>query len=591
MDHANLTNASKDPQIVVCIIAHNEAKLIAGAVKSARLLTDAVVVVDSYSDDDTPLISKNEGAVVFQREFDDFSSQRNWALEQIKARYGDTWIMTLDADERISQKLADEIQRRIPASKHDVYLVRIQVRFDRKILRFGGFGHIRLLRLFKSAAGQYAANVNEHLIPNKRASVGRLSEPLLHEDVRSWDRYIDKHNNYSTLEAAARADHSGSGPSPGLLEAIRKPYLRRQWLRRAIWSHLPARPFFRFVQMYLLLGGFLDGRAGFRRAWFAAWQNMCIEAKYDEALRGRTPPRWKEVVERFDPPATDSTSAQGLAVSIVTKNEEEHIADAIRSARQVTNQVFVVDSYSTDSTCEIAAREGAVVVEHPFSGYADQQNWAAEELQRRVDPAWILAIDADERVSPELAREIRKVLSNGRVPHDAYVVKLLLFFDQKPLKWGGFANTKIARLYRPQAGRYEQRTINEHIKLKKGASVGTLEGRLIHEDIRSWHFHIAKHNKIATLEALERKRAREEGKSATLRDAIRKPYLRRRWLREAIFNRLPARPLMRFVQIAFFSGGFLDGRAGLRLAMFHSWVELCIDLKYEELMAEESLSH
>lgn len=277
-----------------------------------------------------------------------------------------------------------------------------------------------------------------------------------------------------------------------------------------------------------------------------------------------------------------------VIVCIVTLNEEKLIAGAIRSAKQLTNDIVVVDSFSSDATCEIASREGAIVWQHEFESYARQRNWALDRIELEFGHVWMMDIDADERVSPELGNEIRELMLETSPRHDVYIVKWLLHFHGRPLRHGGFASTKIARLYDISAARYEIREINQHLAPLPGTTTGSLKGRLIHEDVRSWTHHIDKHNMISSLEAAARLRVKTEGRRVTLMDAVKKPFLRRRWLREAVWDRLPGRPAIRFVQIYFLLGGFLDGSQGFEMAVFQAWQEMCIDLKYQELLRERA---
>jgi len=116
--------------------------------------------------------------------------------------------------------------------------------------------------------------------------VGQLDGRLVNDDVTSWEDHIAKHNRYSTLEAQARVQlRRGQAEATTWSEALLRPYLRRRWLRQHVWDRLPARPAVRFVQIYVLAGGILDGRAGFRRALFEAWQEMCTDLKAEEIER------------------------------------------------------------------------------------------------------------------------------------------------------------------------------------------------------------------------------------------------------------------------------------------------------------------
>jgi len=269
---------------------------------------------------------------------------------------------------------------------------------------------------------------------------------------------------------------------------------------------------------------------------------------------------------------------------VLTRNEEDKVARAIRSLASVCAHVVVVDSESTDRTAEIARGLGADVVIHPFEGFSAQRNVALDHVRSTYDPDYILTIDADEWLTDELVADLGARIGGSALTEDVYLLHLCIRFDGRELRWGGFASTRLPRLFRPGAGRYENRVVNEHLSLNPGATVGQLGGRLVNDDVTSWEDHIAKHNRYSTLEAQARVQLRRgQAEATTWSDALLRPYLRRRWLRQHVWDRLPARPAIRFVQIYVLAGGILDGRAGFRRALFEAWQEMCTDLKTEEI--------
>lgn len=272
-----------------------------------------------------------------------------------------------------------------------------------------------------------------------------------------------------------------------------------------------------------------------------------------------------------------------LTAYVLTLDEERNIADAVESLKQVTDAIAVVDSFSADATGEVAVRAGATVWRRAFDSFPEQRNYAIARLVDEWRPDWVLSIDADERVSPALAGELRRriVEAEDEPEADAFTIPLELWFSGRRLQFGGFSRSRLLRLYRPEAGRYEARSVNEHFVLAPGARLGALQTPIVHQDVTSWERHIAKHNRYSTLEAGER--AARERRGIGLVTAFKEPHLRRRFLRERIWNVLPAKPFLRFVQIYVLAGGFLDGAAGFRIAVFHSWHELCIEEKFKEI--------
>jgi glycosyltransferase involved in cell wall biosynthesis len=274
-----------------------------------------------------------------------------------------------------------------------------------------------------------------------------------------------------------------------------------------------------------------------------------------------------------------------LAGYIITLNEAERIEHSLRSLQRVCEAVLVVDSGSTDATVEIAQSLGCEVLSHPFAGFSSQRNVAIDELVRRHSPDYVISIDADEWLDDELEADITERILTAEPCYDVYLLHLRSYFDGRLLHWGGYSRTQLPRIFRPNLARYESREVNEHLAVPRGARIGKLKGFLVNADVISWSRYIAKHNDYSTLEADARvKLLRGAVGATTLGGAIRYSYLRRRWLREHIWNRLPGRPAVRFLQIYVLCGGFLDGNAGFRRAVFDAWFEMCIDLKTQELL-------
>ena len=194
-----------------------------------------------------------------------------------------------------------------------------------------------------------------------------------------------------------------------------------------------------------------------------------------------------------------------LAAYVLTRNEEAKIRRAVTSLLKVTEQVVVVDSESTDATGAIAAELGADVVVHPFEGFSAQRNWALDYVEDRYRPDYVLSLDADEWLSDELTKGISSRLADGSLrDHDVYLFHRQTHFDGRTLKWGGFACTWLPRLFRIDSGRYENRTVNEHLAVHRTATVGRMPGTLVNDDVDSWENYIVKHNRYSTLEAQAR---------------------------------------------------------------------------------------
>lgn len=273
---------------------------------------------------------------------------------------------------------------------------------------------------------------------------------------------------------------------------------------------------------------------------------------------------------------------------VITKNEENNIEACLDSLFRVAKNVVVVDSESIDATCEIAKAKGATVFVNPFENYSLQRNVAISKVRELFNPEYIITLDADEVMTDEMIEDINsKVSSNELKKNDIFLMNLRVIFDSRSLKWGGFQRSWLPRLVKADLAVYENRQVNEHMEFNQSVTFGRLNGHLINKQTHSWEEYISKHNRYSTLESQARLYAKmNSGKKITLKEATKFPYLRRRWLRQNIWDYLPGRPALRFIQIYLVNLGILDGRAGFRRALFEAWQEMCTDLKFEELMSK-----
>lgn len=272
-----------------------------------------------------------------------------------------------------------------------------------------------------------------------------------------------------------------------------------------------------------------------------------------------------------------------VSVVVLTYNEEDNIAECLESLVGWAGEVFVVDSFSTDSTVEIARQYTDNVVEHPFEHYAAQRNWAQQSLPFSYD--WVFHVDADERVTPALADEICDVLEDAPANINGYLVKERSLFMGRWIKHGGMYPVYHMRLFRREAGRCEDRQYDQHYVCD--GKVAKLEADLIEEnniDLTDW---TARHNRWSTAEALE---ALMGGETAEDADIVEErlfgtPIERRRWLKNKLFYKTPelVRPFLYFGYRYFLQKGFLDGKEGLIYHVLQGfWFRFLVDAKIYE---------
>ena len=184
----------------------------------------------------------------------------------------------------------------------------------------------------------------------------------------------------------------------------------------------------------------------------------------------------------------------GLTVVILARNEERHISRAISSVSSIADCCIVVDSGSTDRTREISREYGAVVLKHPWKNYSTQFNWALRQLAS--DTEWILRLDADEIVEPELANQIQMTLPTlGEEIRGIYVSRRMHFLG-KAIRWGGVFPIRVLRIFRYGAGRCEDRWMDEHILVDGGTY--ELSGEIIDDNLNSLTWWTNKHNAYAS---------------------------------------------------------------------------------------------
>jgi glycosyltransferase involved in cell wall biosynthesis len=272
-----------------------------------------------------------------------------------------------------------------------------------------------------------------------------------------------------------------------------------------------------------------------------------------------------------------------ISVLILTKNEEQDLPGCLESISWC-DDVFVFDSFSTDGTAEIARRRGVNFVQREFDGYASQRNAALTGLPFRHE--WIFLLDADERPTPELVREMQGVAGSAPVETSGYRIRRRDFFNGTWLKHAQISPYYI-RLVRRGKARYT-REINEVVEID--GQIGRLESPLDHfpcsKGIAHW---LDKHNTYSTMEA----QIIAEGASrddASWRTAlVAKDFHARRIAQKAIFYRMPARPLIKWLYLMFVRGAILDGRAGIAYANLQAMYEYWIVLKTDSASGDTRL--
>lgn len=264
-------------------------------------------------------------------------------------------------------------------------------------------------------------------------------------------------------------------------------------------------------------------------------------------------------------------------VLIPTLNEAGHIADTVRTSLTL-GDVFVLDSFSTDGTQDLARQAGATVVEHPFENYSKQKNWALDNLPWTGE--WIFILDADERITPRLRQEMNRRVEEDHHVDGYYVNRKLLIFGQQ-VTHGGLYPSWNLRLFRRGRARYEDRSVHEHMVCDGPTSY--LGEAMLHIRLESMTEYLAKHVKYAEMESDEWVKLKlGTSREASTEKLFRRHLRFRQWLRRHAWRYTPCRPLLRWVYMYVWKLGFLDGRAGWRLAWLMANYEYMISTLYAD---------
>lgn len=267
-----------------------------------------------------------------------------------------------------------------------------------------------------------------------------------------------------------------------------------------------------------------------------------------------------------------------ISVIILTYNEEIHIERLLKNIADWTNEIFIVDSFSTDKTLEIAKKYSVNIIQHKFENQAQQFNWALDNLEIKND--WILRLDADEYLTEELKTEIAEILPKTSVEISGFYIKRRVYFMGRWIKHGTYYPVWFLRLFRKSKARSEEREMDEHIVLLEGKA-GKLKNDFVDENLKGLGDWINKHNNYSAREAS----AFLQTINYELQTNIGGQAGRKRWLKNNFYYKTPMffRVCMYFCYRYFFRFGFLDGKEGLIFHFLHAfWYRFLVDAKIYE---------
>jgi glycosyltransferase involved in cell wall biosynthesis len=251
-------------------------------------------------------------------------------------------------------------------------------------------------------------------------------------------------------------------------------------------------------------------------------------------------------------PASHSSARPPISTVVITHNEERNVERCLRSVAGISDEIVVVDSGSTDRTVEMATALGARVITNPWPGYGPQKQFASAQARN----PWILSIDADEVVTPELAAEIDAL----EFQSDAYAVPRAVWYLGRWIRHGVWYPGYVVRLFRRDRAAFTDDLIHESVRVE--GRTRNLRNDLLHYSYRDVDHHLAKMDEFSTLGADQ---MRAQGRRSNT------------W-------QLMVRPPLAFFKSYVLKRGFLDGKPGLVVAMLHAHF---IFLKFAKLKGLE----
>jgi glycosyltransferase involved in cell wall biosynthesis len=267
--------------LTVIILTFNESIHIERCIRSAQRVADDVLVVDSYSTDDTVEIARRLGARVMQNAWINYATQLNWALQNGEIKTD--WVMRLDADEFLSDQLVECLRRTLASAPNDVggFEVKRIIRFLGREIRHGGMAPLWVLRFWRNGWAVCESRwMDEHMFLQK-GRVARLPGAIVDENLNSLTWWMQKHNHYASREAVDLLDGEfGFGATGRETSGLNRQARIKRWIKVRLYARLPliVRPWLYFSYRVIFRLGILDGVRGLM---FHCLQGLCYRLLVD----------------------------------------------------------------------------------------------------------------------------------------------------------------------------------------------------------------------------------------------------------------------------------------------------------------------
>lgn len=541
--------------VSVVVITKNEEDNIAECLESVKWAGE-IIVVDDDSTDRTREIASGYGKV-FERKMENEGRHRNWAYAQASNK----WVLSLDADERITPELAVEIAELVKGNpEFKAYTIPRRNHIGDYWLKWGGEYPAAQTRLFLKDEFKYEeAEVHPRAL--MEGDCGHLKGDMIHYSHRDIEDYVRSLNGHTTLEAKKWfLTKRNMSFFHAFWRALDRCFYRRLWRKKAgkdgVYGLCVA------VQsgIYQLV------------SWVKCWEmeqlpvvsrqssaSQSVHVNGGGASVGQGTPSYRTPLGRSDVPSPVAGARgqrQKLSVVILTKNCADKVRNCLESVKWA-DEIIIVDGHSTDGTVEIAREYTDKVIDSEFEGFGEERNKGA----RQASGNWILELDADEIVTDAFRERMFRLLSGEDGGCSAFKFRRKNVFLGRTMMRGGWYHYS-AHLFRKGRARYEG---DIHEKLLVDGVMGTMEEEIVHYPFMSMSEFITRQNRYTTLQAKEMFREDPDIPEKTVMYNIKTKPVK-------LFNKMYIKKL-----------GCLEGMQGLVFSTLFAWVHFLKWAKYWEL--------
>jgi glycosyltransferase involved in cell wall biosynthesis len=522
--------------VSVVVITKNEEENIADCL-SAAAWADEIIVVDDNSTDRTREIAASFTDKIFVKEMENEGRHRNWAYAQASNK----WVLSVDADERITGELAGEIAALIDGNpEFKAYTTPRRNHIGSYWLRHGGEYPAPQTRLFLKDEFKYEeADVHPRAFLD--GDCGHLKGDLIHYSHRDIADYVRSLNSHTTLEA-------------------RKWYLTN---RKMSFARAFRRTIDRcFYRRLLRKKAYKDGVYGLTVAVFSGIYQLVSWVKcWEMRTRPEAGPERSEAAAGGRKPMDNSGQRKKLSVVVITRNADKKLRNCLESVKWV-DEIIIVDGHSTDDTVRIASEYADNIIMSDFAGFGNERNKGTDA----ASGDWILQLDADEVVTDKFRARLEKILAGDDDGCVSFKFRRKNIFLGRPMMRGGWYHYS-AHLFRKGCARYEG---DIHETLVVDGKQGKLEEAVEHYPFDSMSEFIERQNRYTTLQAQEMFK-----KDSMIPEST-------------VMYNLKVKPLKLFKKLYVRKMGLAEGMHGLVFSVMFAWVHYLKWAKYWELTRTKS---